>query len=67
MSIQDQFISNVAYAKASSVCGVLDDKCRQGLLRRAETLGLATTISTWLIDKTPRARKVNPRNGTVVS
>ncbi len=61
----DQFTNIVAYAKRTAMLGELNRSNIDGLMRRAENMGLDQTEAQAIIDRTPAAKRIDPRSGDV--
>lgn len=63
----EKFTNLVAIAKRAAVAGVLSRTERDGLLRRAETLGLDQPEAERILAATAAAKRVDMRSGEAVA
>lgn len=61
----DKFTTIVAYAKRTAMLGDLNRSNIDGLLRRAENMGIDQIQAQAIIHNTPAANRVDQRSGEV--
>lgn len=61
----DQFTNIVAYAKRTAMLGELNRSNIDGLMRRAENMGIDQIEAQAIIGNTPAAKRIDPRSGDV--